>query len=82
MAASNKSGCFRRPIFTVYPLSQNAVQSAGHVYRIGANTVVRFENEKHDANQATVLMIQRAFEVAGVWFKEGGVFPPEAKGGG
>ena len=40
----------------------------------------RFENEKHDANRATVLMIQRAFEVAGARFKGGGVFPPEAKG--
>jgi hypothetical protein len=29
-----------------------------------------------------MLMIQRAFEVAGVRFKEGGVFPPEAKGDG
>jgi len=82
MAGSNKSGCFRRPVFTVYSLSENAVQSAGNVYRISANTVVRFENEKHDANQATALMIERAFEVAGVRFKEGGVFPPEAKGGG
>ena len=80
MAGSNKSGCFRRPVFTLYSLSENAVQSAGNVYRISANTVVRFENEKHDANQATVLMIQRAFEVAGARFEEGGVFPPEAKG--
>jgi hypothetical protein len=53
-----------------------------NVYRISANTVVRFEKEKHDANQATVHLIERAFEVAGVRFKEGGVFPPEAKGGG
>ena len=82
MAGSNQSGCFTRPVFTVYSLSENAVQSAGNVYRIGANTVVRFENEKRDANQETVLMIERAFEVAGVRFKEGGVFPPEAKGGG
>ena len=74
MAGGNKSGCFRRPVFTVYSLSENAVQSAGHVYRISAKTVVRFENEKHDANQARALMIQRAFEVAGVRFKEGGVF--------
>ncbi|MGA9547909.1 MAG: hypothetical protein WBS14_09570 [Rhodomicrobium sp.] len=82
MAGSNQSGCFTRPDFTVYSLSENAVQSVGNMYSISANTVVRFENEKHDANQATVLMIQRAFEVAGVWFKEGGVFPPEAKGDG
>lgn len=41
-----------------------------------------FESEKRYANQETVLMIERAFEVAGVWFKEGGVFPPEAKGDG
>ena len=27
-------------------------------------------------------MIERAFEVAGVRFKGGGVLPPEAKGGG
>jgi len=82
MAGSNKSGCFRRPVFTVYSLSENAVQSKGNVYRISANTVVLFENEKHDANQATVLLIERAFEVAGVQLKEGGVFPAEAKGGG
>ena len=82
MAGSNKSGCFRRPVFTVYSLSENAVQSVGNMYSISANSVVRFENEKHYANQETVLMIERAFEVAGVRFKEGGVFPPEAKGGG
>jgi hypothetical protein len=67
------------PVFMVYSLSENAVQSAGNVYRISANTVVRFENEKRDANQATVLMIERASEVR---LKEGGVFPPEAEGGG
>ena len=52
------------------------------MYSISANSTVRFESEKRYANQETVLMIERAFEVAGVWFKEGGVFPPEAKGGG
>ena len=80
MAGSNQSGCFRRPVFTVYSLSENAVQSVGNMYSISANSTVRFENEKDDANQATVLM--RAFEVAGVRFKEGSVFPPEAKGDG
>jgi len=49
---------------------------------IGSVPIPFFENEKHDANQATVLMIESAFEVAGARFKEGGVFPPEAKGDG
>ena len=82
MAGSNQSGCFRRPVFTVYSLSKNAVQSVCNMYSISANSAVRFENEKRYANQETVLMIARAFEVAGVRFKEGGVFPSEAKGGG
>jgi len=36
--------------------------------RISANTVVRFENEKHDANEVTVLAIKAAFEAAGLVF--------------
>ena len=54
-----------------------SVKELAEQAHISANTVVRFENEKHDANQATVHMIQRAFEAAGVRFKDGGVFPPE-----
>ena len=36
--------------------------------RINSNTVVRFENEKHDANEVTVLAIKVAFEAAGLVF--------------
>ena len=44
---------------------------------INSNTVVRFENEKHDANEVTVLAIKQAFEAAGIRFTERGVEPPE-----
>jgi DNA-binding XRE family transcriptional regulator len=48
---------------------------------IAANTVVRFENEKHEANPSTQTMIKQAFEAAGVRFSEdGGVLPPGKKG--
>jgi transcriptional regulator with XRE-family HTH domain len=44
---------------------------------ISANTVVRFENEKHEANASTVLVIRQAFEAAGIVFTDdGGVLPP------
>jgi hypothetical protein len=36
--------------------------------RINHNTVIRFENEKHDANEVTVLAIKQAFEAAGLMF--------------
>jgi hypothetical protein len=36
--------------------------------RINSNTVVRFENEKHEANVVTVLAIKVAFEAAGLIF--------------
>jgi DNA-binding XRE family transcriptional regulator len=36
--------------------------------RINSNTVVRFENEKHEANEVTVLAIKQAFEAAGLTF--------------
>jgi hypothetical protein len=36
--------------------------------RINPNTVVRFKNEKHDANEITVLAIKAAFEAAGLVF--------------
>ena len=36
--------------------------------RINHNTVIRFENEKHDANEVTVLAIKAAFEAAGLVF--------------
>jgi transcriptional regulator with XRE-family HTH domain len=45
--------------------------------RINHNTVIRFENEKHDANEVTVLAIKAAFEAAGIRFEGSGVFPPE-----
>jgi ribosome-binding protein aMBF1 (putative translation factor) len=44
---------------------------------ISANTVVRFENARHEANASTLLVIKQAFEAAGVQFTEnGGVLPP------
>jgi ribosome-binding protein aMBF1 (putative translation factor) len=49
--------------------------------RIAANTVVRFENEKHEANVSTQTVIKQAFEGAGVRFVDGGVLPPEKKSG-
>jgi hypothetical protein len=49
--------------------------------RINHNTVIRFENEKHDANEVTVLAIKAAFEAAGIRFEgECGVFAPEEEG--
>ena len=36
--------------------------------RINSNTVVCFENEKHDANEITVLAIKAAFDAAGLVF--------------
>jgi transcriptional regulator with XRE-family HTH domain len=36
--------------------------------RINHNTVIRFENEKHDANEVTVLAMRQAFEAAGLLF--------------
>ncbi len=49
--------------------------------RISANTVVRFENEKHEANASTLHVIKQAFEAAGVRFTEqGGVEPPGKSG--
>jgi transcriptional regulator with XRE-family HTH domain len=46
---------------------------------VSANTIVRFENERHEANAATLLAIKAAFEVAGVRFVGSGVFPPEKR---
>jgi transcriptional regulator with XRE-family HTH domain len=44
---------------------------------ISANTVVRFENEKHAANASTLHVLKQAFEAAGVRFTDdGGVVPP------
>jgi len=57
-------------------LGWNVKELAKHA-RVSAGTVVRFENQKHEANDATVAMIKQAFEAAGVRFKDGGVFPPE-----
>ena len=40
--------------------------------RINHNTVIRFENERHDPNDTTRVMIEQAFEAAGlVFFAEG-----------
>jgi hypothetical protein len=36
--------------------------------RVSANTVVRFENEKHEANEVTVFAIKAPFEAAGLIF--------------
>jgi DNA-binding XRE family transcriptional regulator len=48
---------------------------------ISANTVVRFENEQHEPNATTVIVIKQAFEAAGVRFTEtGGVEPPRKSG--
>ncbi len=59
-----------------------SVKDLGRHARVSANTVVRFENEKHEANASTVLVIKQAFEAAGVRFTEdGGVVPPERGGG-
>jgi len=47
---------------------------------IAANTVVRFENGRHEANASTVAVIQRAFERGGVRFQDdGGVVPPKVQ---
>jgi DNA-binding LacI/PurR family transcriptional regulator len=44
--------------------------------RVSANTVVRFENERHEANEVTQHAIRQAFEAAGVRFTDtGGVEP-------
>lgn len=47
---------------------------------VSANTVVRFEYEKHEANASTVLVIKQALEAAGVLFTvDGGVVPPPGR---
>jgi transcriptional regulator with XRE-family HTH domain len=56
------------------------VKELGDRAGVSANTVVRFENDKHEANQATVQAIQRAFEAAGVRFTEDAVFLPKNGG--
>ena len=38
--------------------------------RINHNTVIRFENERHCANELTVLAIKGAFEAGGLVFIE------------
>jgi DNA-binding XRE family transcriptional regulator len=44
---------------------------------VSANTVVRFENGRVAANQATLTVIRLAFEKAGIRFTaDGGVAPP------
>lgn len=45
-----------------------SVKETAEKAHISANTVVRFENEKHDANEVTVVAIKRAFEAAGLLF--------------
>jgi DNA-binding XRE family transcriptional regulator len=35
---------------------------------INHNTVIRFENERHEPNDTTRLMIKQAFEAAGLMF--------------
>ncbi len=46
--------------------------------RVSANTVVRFENERHEANEVTLHAIRQAFEAAGMRFTEdGGIVPPK-----
>jgi DNA-binding XRE family transcriptional regulator len=57
-----------------------SVKDLAQQAHIAANTVVRFENEKHEANVSTQTMIKQAFEAAGVRFSEdGSVMPPEKK---
>lgn len=44
---------------------------------INHNTVIRFENERHEPNDTTRLVLKQAFEAAGVRFTERGVEPPQ-----
>jgi len=56
-------------------------QSLAEQARVSANTVVRFENERHEANEVTLHAIRQAFEAAGVTFTDdGGIVPPEKRG--
>ncbi len=58
-----------------------SVKDLARQAHIAANTVVRFENEKHEANPSTVLVIKQAFEAAGVLFTDdGGIVPPKKSG--
>jgi DNA-binding XRE family transcriptional regulator len=57
-----------------------STKDLGNRAHVSGNTVVRFENERHEPNPATMLAIRNAFEAAGVRFQEdGGVLPPEKK---
>jgi len=54
------------------------VKDLGRRAHVSASSVVRFENDRHEANEATVLAMQRAFEDAGVRFTDdGGIVPPK-----
>ena len=57
-------------------LDWSARDLARHAY-VGPNTVTRFENGKA-ANASTLVLIQQAFEAAGVRFTDdGGIVPPK-----
>jgi transcriptional regulator with XRE-family HTH domain len=58
-----------------------STKELGERAHVAGNTVVRFENERHEPNPATMLSIRNAFEAAGVRFTEtGGVEPPKKSG--
>jgi DNA-binding XRE family transcriptional regulator len=54
-----------------------STKDLGKRAHVAGNTVVRFENGRHDANPATIFAIRSAFEAAGVLFQDdGSVLPP------
>jgi transcriptional regulator with XRE-family HTH domain len=55
-----------------------SVKELAEKAHLSPNTVVRFENEVGSSNATTQVMLQQAFETAGVRFTGGGVLPPDS----